>query len=76
MQLADRTLLLKNRRKRLACDVFDTCVTHVGLAHDVTDTDVSAENGTTHRTVFKTFKRRFLTPGNRKLSEKLLCRNP
>ena len=38
----------------LACDVFDTFVTHFNLVHDITHR-LLTHNGSTHRCVFVTF---------------------
>ena len=42
----------------LVYDVMYTSVTHVGLIHDVTQTDYPTQNGSAHYRVFATFKRR------------------
>ena len=61
-------------QKRLAADVSDTFATHLGLVHDVIDTNCLAQNGRTYGRVYTTFKRRSIfSKEAKKSSEKLLC---
>ena len=56
-----------------ACNVYDTFAIHIGLVHDVTNTDCWAQNGSMHGHVVATFKTPILQNQDEKASEKLLC---
>ena len=45
------------RKKKLACDVFDTFDTHAGRVYDVADTVCRAQNGSTYGRNFETLGR-------------------
>ena len=49
----------KKSVKRLARDVFDFSVRQTNFIHDISDTDSSAQNGSSHGAVFSTFKDQF-----------------
>ena len=52
-------------QKRLAHDVLDYFATSFSLVYDITDTDCSARNSSTHDRKFLPFKHRTLTKGTR-----------
>ena len=52
---------LYQRRPETIGSEFDTFAPYSGLVHDVTDTDCWAQNGSTHKHIFATFKCRVLT---------------